>query len=133
MRYTRKRILFSILVFVIIAALIAGASRLGIGTTYSGIRIGYIEHGGWRSWSASYTLLDGSMRHALHPENPPETLHIGVATEEGSISVEITDAGGNVVFYEENIGTATFDVEVPGKVTVCVVGDRHKGSFSIGV
>lgn len=61
------------------------------------------------------------------------TLHIDVTTEEGAIPMEITDDGGKVVFCEEDIGTVSFDVEVPGGVTVRVVGDKHKGSFSIGI
>ena len=41
------------------------------------------------------------------------------------------DTDGNTIFAEDNIGTASFDVEVSGKVVVHIVADHHKGSFQI--
>lgn len=121
----------AILIALIVMACIAAANFLGIGTMRCAIRIGYIEHAGWRNWSASYTMLDGKMKHTIRPEDTQKTLHIEVVTEDGNISVEITDKEGNVILDEDNIETATYDVGVSGKVVVRIQADKHKGSFSI--
>lgn len=102
---------------------------LGIGSAVSATRIGYVESGGYSSWSVKYISLNGSMRRSIHPKE--DVLHIEVKTDSGSISIEMQDADGNVIFDEDDIGTASFDVEVSGKVVVWIMADSHKGSFSI--
>ena len=69
------------------------------------------------------------MKKSLHPGT--DTLHIEVRTDEGSISIEIQDAEGRVLFDEDDIGTESFDVAVSGKVVVRIIADHHKGSFDI--
>ncbi len=69
------------------------------------------------------------MTRNLHPKT--DTLQVEVQTDSGTISIEIQDEDGNVIFDESNIGTASFDVDVSGKVTVKIEADHHKGSFSI--
>ena len=131
MKYKPKNLKPVVLIVVVALVLIAAASYLGIVTTRSAIRIGYIGNGGWRSWSARYTMLDGSMKHTLRAKTSPGILHIAVVTESGSISIEIKDTDGNVVFSEDNIGTNTYSLDVPGKVVVRIKSDKHKGSFDI--
>lgn len=58
-------------------------------------------------------------------------LHIEVITDNGTISIEIQDTDGNIIFDEYDIGTSSFDVAVSGKVVVRIIADNHKGSFSI--
>lgn len=111
----------------VIAAVIA--SRSGFASTRTATRVGYAGHNGWRSWSGSYILLDGTMQKSIHPKG--DILHVEVKTETGTISIEIKDADGNVIFDESDIGTASFNVDVSGKVTVKIVADSHKGSFAI--
>lgn len=113
------------IVFVVIAA----KYFLGIGTQYSATRTGYVGKEGWRNWSASYIMLDGWMQHTLHTETG--TLHVDVKTESGSISMEMKDADGNIIFLQNNIGTSSFVVEVPGKTVIKIVADHHKGGFDI--
>lgn len=103
----------------------------GIGTAYSGIRMGYASHDGWRDWSADYTMLDGKMKHTIHPKDTQNTFRVEVVTEEGSISIEMTDTDGSVIFDGDNLQTSSFDVDVPGKVVVRIEADKHKGGFRI--
>lgn len=131
MKYKPKNLKSAVLIIVVVGALIAAANFLGIGTMRFATCIGYISNDGWRSWSASYSLLDGTLKHTIRPKSTQETLHIEVVTEAGSISIEIKDASGNIIFDEDNIETTTFDVEVSGKVVVRVEADNHKGSFNI--
>lgn len=132
MKYKPKNPKTIVLIFVTVIALIVAANFLGIGTMRSAIRIGYVGNDGWRNWSASYILLNGTMQHTIRPKTSPDILHIEVETEEGTISIEIKDTDGNIIFDGNDIGTTSYEVEVPGKVTIKIVADNHKGSFSIG-
>ncbi len=133
-RTVRKPWIFSI-VTMLIAVLISFGSiyvteTLGIESTRSATRIGYVGTEGWSSWTGRYNSLDGTMKKSIHPKT--DVLHIEVKTDSGTISIEIQDTDGNLIFDEFNIGTASFNVDVPEKVTVKIVADSHKGSFSIG-
>lgn len=130
MKIKPKNVRSAILIVVIVFALLAAAHFLGIGTTRSAIRIGYVGNEGWREWSASYTLLDGSLRHTLRPRSSDTVLYVDVKTVSGTISIEIKDAEGKIIFQQEDIGTNSFDIEITGKVFVIVKADEHKGSFS---
>ena len=134
MKYQPKRLKstpLSIAIVVIIIALIAAANFLGIGTMYSGIRLGYVGADGPRSWTASYSMLDGKLKHTIHPKDTQGTIHVEVVTKSGSISIEMKDADGNVIFDEDNMATSSFDVNISGKVVIRIEADKHKGSFSI--
>lgn len=120
------------LLAIVVLLLILGVSRLfGLGSVRSGLRVGYISHESHTSWSASYVLLNGFELHTLRPKAPPETLYLEVETVFGSISIEVTDSEGNVIFYAADMGTGVYTTEVPEKVTVRVTADHHKGSFNI--
>lgn len=131
MKYKAKSLKSTILIVIIIVALIVVANFFGIGTMRSATRVGYVGNDGWRSWSASYIMLDGKLKHTIRPEDAQKTLHVKIVTDGGSISIEMKDAGGNVIFDEDNIETSNFDVNVSGKVIVSIEADKHKGSFSI--
>lgn len=131
MKYKPKSLSLAMLIVLIVIACIAAANFLGIGTIRSGTRIGYIEHSGWRNWSASYTMLDGKLQHTIRPNDTQKRLHLDVFTESGSISIKITDKDGNLIFDQEKMETATYDVDISGKVVVCIEADKHKGSFNI--
>ena len=129
MKYIPKSLKSTILSIVIAVAAVFLLSNLGIGTLRSATRIGYVGSDGWSSWSARYTLLDGWLQRTIHPKT--DTLHIEVKTESGTISIQIKDADGNIIFSENNIETSSFEVEVPDKVVIRVEADHHKGSFDI--
>ena len=131
MKYKSKSIKSTVLIIVIVVALIATANFFGIGTMRSATRIGYVGTDGLRSWTASYSMLDGKLKHTIHPKDTQGTIHVEVVTESGSISIEMKDADGNVIFDEDNIATSSFDVNISGKVVIRIEADKHKGSFSI--
>ena len=95
----------------------------------SATRIGYVGNEGFSSWTGRYSSLDGTMKRSIRPKT--DMLHIDVTTDGGTISIEIQDADGNVIFDEHDIGTESFDLAVSGKVVVRITADSHKGSFSI--
>jgi len=64
----------------------------GVGTSRSGMRIGYVENATRNGWNAEYALLDGYMQRTLRTANDSEVIRIVVETEEGNISIEIKDA-----------------------------------------
>jgi hypothetical protein len=83
------------------------------------------------------------MRHVIHPKQSPDVLRVIVETKKGSISIQMSDADGNVIFDEKEIGlnakknleqdsqTDTFDVKVAGKVVVEIQAKDHQGRFEI--
>lgn len=129
----RKPFIFSIVTILIVILISLGSvfltQTLGIESTRSATRIGYVGNEGYSSWNGKYTSLNGTMKKSIHPKT--DMLHIEVKTDAGVISIEIQDADGNVIFDEYDIGTASFDVAVPGKVVVRVIAESHKGSFSV--
>lgn len=58
-------------------------------------------------------------------------LHIRVETQSGTISIQVKDKEGNVIFSENDMGTNNFDVEVQGKVSILIEADNHRGGFEI--
>lgn len=128
----RLRFRNNIAAVIIVLMMFFAFTLSGVGTVRSATRMGYVTNESRNSWSASYTLLDGTMRRIVYPSNPAEPIHVEVLTSSGSISVEMRDTSGNTVFAEDNIGTASFDVEVSGKVVVRIIANHHKGSFQIG-
>ena len=126
-RYRAKGPLAFALAGVLLAVLIIVS--VVFGTERSSVRVGYMGYSGWREWSASYVTLDGRERHTLHPEG--DALHVEVETQSGTISMEMENGEGNVIFSEENIQTSSFDVETAGKTIIILDADSHKGGFKI--
>lgn len=128
----RKPWIFSIITILIVIFISLGSIFLTKNFDFDSrgaTRIGYVGNAGYGSWSGRYSSLDGTMKKSIHPK--ANVLHIEVRTEEGTISIEIQDADGNVIFDEYDIGTASYEVAVSGKVAVKITADSHKGSFSI--
>ncbi len=119
-----------VLITVAAVAAIFAAQYFGLAATRSALRVGYIGSGGRSSWSASYVLLNGVMRHSVHPDGG--SLHIETRTDGGALSIQVEDRDGGIVFEQSDVGTASYDIPVPEAVTVQVEGDWHRGSFRIG-
>ena len=131
MKHKSKSLKKALFIVCIVAALMLTANYFGIGTMRSASCIGYTGHDGWRNWSASYTRLDGKMKHTIRPKDNQKTLHVEVVTEEGSLSMKIKDAKGNILFEKEQLETSEFDVKAEGKAVVSVEAKGHKGSFLV--
>ena len=131
MKHKTKSLKATVWIVLAVIVLIVAVIFLGMGTRRSATCIGYVEHSVGRSWEASYTMLDGKLKHTIRPKDTQKTLHIETVTEDGSISIEIIDKDGNVIFDKDNIETTRYDVNVSGKVVVYIEADRHSGSFSI--
>ncbi len=131
MKHKSKSLKKALFIVCIVAALMLTANYFGIGTMRSASCIGYTGHDGWRNWSASYTRLDGKMKHTIRPKDNQKTLHVEVVTEEGSLSMKIKDAKGNILFEKEQLETSEFDVKAEGKAVVSIEAKGHKGSFLV--
>lgn len=129
MKWKPKGKIAAVLIALAALAAVIAAQYLGFATTRSALRVGYVGSAGPDGWSAGYVLLDGAMRHRIHPEG--DTLHIEARTDGGSLSVRVEDEEGGVLFEEEDLGGASYDVPVTGPVWVRLEGDRHKGGFRI--
>ncbi len=131
MKHKSKSLKKALFIVCIVVALMLAANYFGIGTMRSASCIGYTGHDGWRNWSASYTRLDGEMKHTIRPKDNQKTFHVEVVTEEGSLSMKIKDAKGNLLFEREQIATSEFDVKAEGKAVVSIEAKGHKGSFLV--
>ena len=98
-------------------------------STRSAVRIAYTGSETRSNWTGRYASLDGTMRKTIHPKG--DQLHIEVETKSGTISMEVRDADGELLFDGDDMETGTFDVPVSGKVTVLIEADHHQGSFRI--
>ena len=123
-----KRKKIWLLIFAITAAGIA-AIWAGTVSTRSAVRIGYIGSETRSNWTGRYASLDGTMRKTIHPKG--DQLHIEVETKSGTISMEVRDADGELLFDGDDMETGAFDVPVSGNVTVLIEADHHQGSFRI--
>lgn len=110
---------------------LAGYLGIGIQQSSSRLQIGYQESSSSQSWSANYLLWDGWKQRTIRPTTQPATLHITVQTDAGECSLRISTPNEETVFEKEDIQTSSFDVEVPGKVTVRITANHHKGGFSV--
>ena len=117
-----------VIIVVAVLAVLVMNHVFGIGTIRQATRVGFIQKTGWSDWSASYTTVDGYLQRTIRPEN--DTLLVEVETKSGTIAIEMKDADGNVIFSESDIATTSFEVDVPGKITIRVDADNHKGGFS---
>lgn len=131
MKYRPKTWKGTLLIVAAVVAAIAAARFFGIGTFRSAIRVGYTGSEGQDSWSASYILLDGWLERTLRLGDTPVTLHIRTETDSGSISVRITDPGGRLLFDENCMENASFDLEASGSVIVRITAENHTGGFEI--
>lgn len=96
----------------------------------SGMRIGYVSMGGRQEWSASYLRLDGTMRRRLFAP-AGAAYELTVQTDQGTLSVTMTDRSGKTVFAQENLASGVYALTLPGTVWVRIEAQGHQGSFSI--
>jgi len=104
----------------------------GLGTTRSGVRIGYSETATRNRWVAEYSFMDGYLQRNLWTADNEDNITIVIQTEEGSIAIEVKDEEKNVIFSQKNMESGTYEVEVTGKYTVRIMAEDHKGGFYIG-
>lgn len=97
--------------------------------TYSAVRIGLVTSHTRQEWSASYRRLDGSMKKNIYPESGAYSIEI--QTLEGSLSIEMTDNGGNIVFSAADMLSGIYEVTLNGSTKVTVTAHNHRGGFSI--
>lgn len=100
-----------------------------IGSFNSSTRMMYVESKGRDYWKAEYQYLNGFMQRTLWMEEN-DVLHISVKTDAGDFTLQIMDEDGNIIYLEEKLGTKEFDVDVYGKICICIDAEKHEGSFS---
>ena len=116
--------MIAVIVFVLVL-------RSGVTPTRSGLRMGWVETNTRDFWSAAYSYHNGWQQRTINTDGEPATLEVEIVSSSGDIGLVVTDENGNVVFQEEQIETSSFEIELPGKVTVKITGEDHKGSFSL--
>ena len=82
-------------------------------------------------WSATYAFHDGYQQRTINNDGKPTVLEVKVVSSSGEIGMTVTDENGNVIYDQQGIETSSFEIEIPSKVIVKIIGDDHKGSFSL--
>lgn len=119
------------IVLALVIVLFAAMPFLGLSTRGSGLRVGYVDSLAGDCWKASYVLHSGFRERAVNVGGDASVLHVDVTTEDGTFGLRVTDREGNVLYDEQFSDSRSFDIDIPGRVTVRVTGEGHNGSFSI--
>lgn len=122
-------ILLGTVLFIFAANRILFAILGNFTSTFHGVRTGYTSSEDKGSFSASYLSLNGTIRKKITPKG--NALHLSITTKSGTLTIEIRDAGDQVIFDAACSGTEVYDVPVSGKVTVLINADNHNGSIEI--
>ena len=116
---------------VIVVIIFVAMLKSGFASTGSGLQMGWVESKTMHQWSATYSFHDGYQQRTINTNGESATLEVEIVSSSGEIGLIVTDENGNVIFQEEQIKTSSFEIEIPGKVTVKIIGEDHKGSFSL--
>ena len=112
-----------------VVLLLLFAFTSGIATSGSGLRVGWVENNSLNKWTANYAFFDGTRQRIVNADGNPAVLMADITTTSGDFGMTVTDEQGNVLFSQQGIETSTLELDIPGKVTVKITGDDHKGSF----
>ena len=88
----RLRFRNNIAAVIIVLMMFFAFNLSGVGTVRSATRMGYVTNESHSNWSASYTLLDGTMRRTVYPSKPAEVsgkvvVHIVADHHKGSFQI----------------------------------------------
>ena len=128
-RQIRRGIIF-VLAMLLLVFLVTIIGR-AVGVTNSGIRVGCVQQYTLQEWSASYRRLDGTMSKTIYPKSGFNAYIIKIETTQGTLSIEMTDIAGNIIFSSEDIQPGTYEVTISGTTRIKITGRNHAGSFSI--
>lgn len=103
----------------------------GFASTQSGLQMGWVESNTRDQWSATYSFHDGYVQRVINSDGDPAILNVEIVSASGEIGMTITDEDGNLIFNQQGIETSSFQVEIPGRVTVKITGEDHRGSYSL--
>ena len=105
--------------------------RNGVAPTGSGLQVGWVESNTRDHWSATYAFHDGYQQRTINSNGEPTVLEVEIVSSSGEIDMSVTDENGNIIYDQQGIETSSFEIEIPSKVTVKIIGEEHKGSFSL--
>jgi len=110
----------------VIALVIVLSQALGL-AKYSATRLGYVGGDWGNSWWGRYVRLDGTAAKSFQADGE---IQASIQTDEGSLSLIVTDSDGEEIFRRENIETSQFVISAQGRVTMRLEAQAHAGSFS---
>ena len=124
----RKRIILIVLTVVVI--LYAMWSVMGVVASFgASMNFSDMEKKVADSWHADYTCFQGSCDNELRGD--VDTLHIGVDTEDGALTVQVHSLEGDTLYSKNFTTDGQATVDVPERVTVSVKAVDHEGGFDI--
>ena len=105
--------------------------RSGVAPMDSGLRMGWVESNSRNHWSATYALHDGYQQRMINTDGKTTVLEVEIVSSSGEIGMTVMDENGNIIYDKQGIETSSFEIEITGKVTIKILGEEHKGSFSL--
>lgn len=84
-------------------------------------------------FSYSHASSSQTLRRELDIKNgDPRTLQVTVETTEGTLDITVQDDNKNILYQGSAVPTSSFSVALdnPGKYTIIVKTNKHKGSFT---
>ena len=82
-------------------------------------------------WASKHLQLNGLCTYTMTPATTPDTLYIATESRHGSLSIQIADESGAILFDEANLTTQTFEVEISTPVHIRIDAEKHSGRFDL--
>lgn len=116
----------------VLATLLALLQLCGCSNRF--VMMGGISNQNSNSFSASYQKFSGYKTASVTlKEGQSAEVSVAFTTEDGSIAFDIVNRDGESLFEQTDIGDESFNLmlDQPGKYTLRVTGEDHKGSFHV--
>lgn len=124
-------LILSVAVLLTVFLIVYAVRIAGLGTEYSGVRMGYVQSYTSQEWSASYRLLNGMVSRTVQAPADSGICILEIETTKGSISVEMTDGAGNIIFSDTDLQPGVYEVQLSGATRIRFTGKDHGGGFSV--
>lgn len=98
------------------------------------LKIGFSENNMGPEMSAAFHYFDGeSERSAKFKKGKTAVITYSLTQESGKLSVEVTDAKGNIIDTKSGTdeGEISFKVEKTQKYSICVKAEKAKGKYKL--
>ena len=115
-------------IMLLILVILFGFSGCSKGSTFS---LFSFENNTSHKMSASYYFRSGTKEKVITVKDEAITINADIVTEEGSLDVFIYDENDQYIYEGYDLQSTSFSITLsnPGKYTIKVVADKHKGSY----
>lgn len=119
-----KIILLVITVFVILFATVLGPE----GSYHEILSVKTVTP---QHWASKHLQLNGLCTKTMIPETTPDVLYIETVSKHGSLSIQIADESGAILFNEDGLTNHFSEIEISTPVSIRIDAEKHSGRFDL--